>query len=352
MFITACSQKETPPADDPTPPVETPKPPEQTPSPTPEPTPRADDGLMWLVSPNDLMWSMIIDDVKAMIDEIQSIPSDLQLPSEQRTLLLLEFYHHWYTTPPVHRIPPEPSYLQEHPFDTQVEVDLTGDGKKDKVTVIMEKVGEWEYLLTLQVNDIKLELTLDNNIPYIVSPVEGFAIVDIDTNDNYLEIVISDYGPSNDDFSHIFRFDGKKIIYVGGISGLYSGIEFLGNGELITVQRASILQTWFFSQKYTVSEKHIIEAVTEDLYIPLHIETRYFMLTDLPLYTQRDEDSSTFIIKQTSIVTFTAHDNTEWIQVTLTDGQIGWFKVKDYMTIVTDDEIPAYDVFFMLSFAD
>ncbi|MCL2628639.1 MAG: hypothetical protein FWD44_08105 [Oscillospiraceae bacterium] len=348
MLLAACGAQEVSPKEDPTPPLETVKPPD----PTPGVTPPADDDKQWLVEPYEFIWSMSIVDVEIMIKKLQDINLEERSPAEQRTLLLLEFYYDWYTTPPTHHDRPEPSYLEEHPLNTQVEVDLTGDGKKDKITVNITQIDEWSQQLTLIVNDIEFELIPDNGI-FAFYPADGFAIVDIDTSDNYLEIAISDYGPSNDERTFFFRFDGEKIIYMGVIEELYSDIEFLGNGELLTVGRAGILQTWFFPRRYEVNDENLLMPVAEDLYFPRHADKKYFALKDLQLYTQRDTSSPTILMEQTSIVTLTAHDCIEWVQVTLADGQIGWFRVKDYIIIETaDGDIDAMEALFVLSFAD
>jgi len=299
---------------------------------------------------------MSIDEVEEMIKELQAVAPDERSPVQQRTLLLLEFYYNRYTSPQQSIDFPEPSYLEEHPVNTQVEVDLTGNGTKDKVTVEVVETDEWEFSVTLHINNIELELTPDNGLSTTIAfPAENFAIVDIDTDDDYLEIVISDNG-NNYSFSHIFRFDGESIVYMGMIRGLYSTIEFPGNGEVITVTSANILQTWSITQRYTITDESALQTIIEDLYVPIYYEDKYFALMDLTLYTQRDEASSTIVMEQTSVVKFPAHDNIEWVQVALEDGQTGWFKTYNadrlgVMIVSPDGEFYADEVFFMLASA-
>jgi len=310
----------------------------------------------WFVSPNDIRYGMNIDDVEDMIEEIKGIPEDERTDEDMQALLLLEFYKDTYMSIPTDFGPQEKSYLEWYPFENQVEVDLNGDGIKDKITVTTIWIDEWSQQLTLHINDIELELTLENGF-FILNPADGFAIVDIDASDNYLEIAISDYGPSNSERTFFFRYDSEKIIYMGVVEGLYDGtginyIGISGNGEIASYERALILQTWWFARRYTVDDDYTLVRILEDLYIPVNYDYKYFVIMDILLYTNRDEASPTVLMEKNSIVTISAHDNIEWVQIVMPDGQKGWFKIRDYFTIVSPDgDFYVEDIFFMLSFA-
>ena len=315
----------------------------------------------WFSSPNEIRYGMNIDDVEDMIEEIKKIPLDERTGEDERALLLLEYYLDKYNLTPPEEAPKELSYLEWHPYETQVEVDLTGDGKKDKITLNTTRIDEWSQQLTLHINDKKLELTPENGF-LIFYPADGFVIVDIDKSDSYLEIAISDYGPSGSATTCFFRFVDDEIIFMGLTEGSYDGtgihyINIPGNGEIISFKRAQILQTWWFTLRYTISDDNTLVPDLKDIYIPVNYDCTYFVLMDFHLYKQRDESGPTILMERNTLVTYSAHDNNEWIEVTMDDGQTGWFRIYQveeygYFAIKTADaDIPVEDVFFMLGYA-
>jgi len=310
------------------------------------------DSEPWIISPYDLLYGAGTDEIIAMQEELLGKAPDDLTAAERNLLLLLEFQLfriEYNRTNPY--TPPEPSYLEWYPFNEEAGIDLNGDGVLDKVTVYMDRVDEWETKLALRINDAEIEISYGNGFPYFNDLVEGFAIVDIDAGDDYLEIVISNYDGIFDNSSIFFRYDGESIIYMneGNIRGIYTDIEFPGNGEIITAEVASILQTWQYRQRYVVTGGSTLRAVQEiyEVYTPV------FALVNFPLYAEMDETSPVILMEQASTVSFTAHDNIEWVQVTLADGQTGWFKVRGVNVIIAGDgdkEISATDVFYEIFF--
>lgn len=62
---------------------------------------------------------------------------------------------------------------------------------------------------------------------------KNFVIVDIDKNDRYKEIVISDLGLSGDYILVFFRFWNNKIKFFGKIEGFFDyGIFLFGDGKV------------------------------------------------------------------------------------------------------------------------
>lgn len=98
--------------------------------------------------------------------------------------------------------------------------DLDGDGKLDKVTIRKDKTDEFgmNYLFEL---DGKV-FTEEQSLPEIY-------IVDIDKNDNRLEVIIFDNGPSDDPEYNIYVKNENKMELAQTISGTDMVLNGIGN---------------------------------------------------------------------------------------------------------------------------
>ncbi len=302
------------------------------------------------------LYDMDMDRLESLREELYSGKTLSEiLPNEKYNATLLDYYIEKHTV--VNNTPiAVPNYAQ-YPLNQKIEADLDGDDRLETIMVTTTESG-----VKLRINDLETEYSGFTNL------VDHFAIVDIDTNDKYKEVAISDYGPSNDDYTIYYHYDGKKIVFMNEganqnrpvsevmkpwnddkIGGLFSYIECNGSGIITAKQRASILQTWWYSIKYKLTEGHLLQVEPEIF----KVDYKVFVLNEIPLYLQRDDKSSTIIMQKGTIVRFTALDDIEWIQVTLSDGQTGWFKIKDVTAIVNGtQELQAADVFFCLDYAD
>ena len=310
-----------------------------------------------------------IDRIKAERDDLyNSKPFEEMSPDEKDHALFLDYYIHWYEMtswgPDTASIPTPPNY-ELYPYNQEVMVDLNGDGKPDKIMVIPYE-NNYDIGLKIIINGLEYDYReYQDNINFWLR--DCFEVVDIDMNDRYKEIFIKGMTPGGAFVYHFFSYDGEKIVFMSedtyesirppdeyllglhGIRDWGGNINFVGNGEIIAYQRAKILQTWFYPLRFVLTEEHLLRAIPEEIY---KTDYEVFVLKEIPLYTERDETSPTIIMEKSTIVTLTGLDNIEWIQVTLADGQVGWFKIKEFMFIVIgDEEIVGTDVFFPLSMA-
>lgn len=269
---------------------------------------------------------------------------------------MLDYYLDWDSR----RVKPSlhSSAYKWYPFNQEIEYDLNGDGKPDKIIITLSDSG-----VMLKINDVEMDCLYSSE-----NTVDGFAIINIDYADNYKEIVISDTGYSSDFTSRFYGYDGKKIIYMNEgasisrpvpedakewvvsdkIEGLFTNME-IGNGGITTLQRATTLQTWWYPLRYELTDGHLLQAVAEIF----EVDYEVFVLSDMPLYSEKSETSSTIDMRKGTLAKITALDDIEWIQIRLDDGQKGWFKIKSHdVIVVKDNEIKASDVFFYLYSAD
>ncbi len=237
---------------------------------------------------------------------------------------------------------------QYQSFDT----DLNGDGPTESIAIAIPGNA---------VQGTKTEITINTSTATFpgTNPQGYFGIVDINTGDGEKEIAVSDLGPSGDATTGFYRFDGSQIQLVGTVQGAYEDIVFAGNGTLTTKTRASILQTWFYSDMFTLGADHKLAHVDQEVYLidPAAAEARLTMLQDLPLHTDASSINAKTIVttlKKGEAVTFIGCDNVAWCKVQSATGIAGWFYVEGFDTILKIDgtKVPAGEVFEGLSNAD
>ncbi len=199
---------------------------------------------------------------------------------------------------------------------TQCSIDLNGDGIKDIIKLDCRK-GENQYELTI--NNITVSGSGDN--------LDGIMyITDIDNKDNYKEIAITESGPSNDNMTSFYYYDGSRVVFMGKVQGSEYSIKINGTGKFSTKTRGLILQTWFYTDEYKLSSSHKL----------LHIPEKYRKMNtivtinkQLELRKSPDESTPVLTLHIGEKVILTDTDNIEWCAVETANGQKGWFNTAD-----------------------
>lgn len=221
----------------------------------------------------------------------------------------------------------------------EVKVDLDGDGVLESLQYkVREQQNDFganngevtnvEERMKFFING-KERLTAENAEGELLleAPSKEFIIVDIDEKDDYKEIVFIDEGPSADYTTTYFRYDHGKLIYLGMTYDDRNGV--LGDGKIISSERASILQTWWIDKVYEL-KNNILQEVPQELY-----ETDFVvgLLREVPIYQEKDEMSETFTVKEGEKIRLLGTDNISWIAIETQDGRKGWIKIDEYSTI-------------------
>jgi len=120
------------------------------------------------------------------------------------------------------------------PFKATGTYDLNFDGKEDRINLGL-RPRSIDKSSIIQVNNLALELDLS-------TPVEAY-LIDLDSNDEYIEIAVLDDGPSFDPCYYFFRYDGSNIIQLGNWSTDYL---YDGHGRIFSAIR------WLSPQIVTV----------------------------------------------------------------------------------------------------
>ncbi|MGB4589401.1 MAG: SH3 domain-containing protein [Clostridiaceae bacterium] len=231
--------------------------------------------------------------------------------------------------------------------------DLDGDGKVESIDLMVKKsLNEGE------VNAIELHVG-EQKIPYegeMIDPM--FKVVDISNKDKYLEIAISEEGPSSDYTTVFYRYDGKKLSELSKISGFlgkYPGMDTRGSvlidhsGFVKTKSRGEILQTWFYDDTYLLNENDELVKVKKDIY---EMNTEVEVIKEITLKQSKESEANGITLKVGEKVTLDQTDNMSWCRVTNSKGDIGWFEVKNFYEIVGYEGMNADEFFLGLNFAD
>jgi hypothetical protein len=227
--------------------------------------------------------------------------------------------------------------------DHKVLIDLNGDEIKEEIEYRLLAVAE-------DGQNVKTQLLINGiGVVFEGDPVSHFAVVDIDRNDNYKEIIISDYGPSHDYTSKFYSYKEGKIVHIGTTGGIFEdGIELDEKGSFSARTRADILQTWWFDKQYRLNAEHQIEEVPADIYWS---EALVYVRKTFKVYSEKDVKSNQFQVKEGTTLAIIGHDNKKWCKVKTSSGKEGWFRVEEFC-LMPDEKADARQIFIGFNYAD
>jgi hypothetical protein len=137
-----------------------------------------------------------------------------------------------------------------------------------------------------------------------------FSIVDVDSADGRLEIVLTEEGPSEDPQTHIYGFDGDSLRYLGTVGD--AGIRFDGSGSFVISQRMRVLHTGWFPIRYGLDSDHRVVPLPRPSH-PLTGELtarRYLRLQRSPT-----DERLAFRLEPGDVVRLVGTDDLEWVLV-------------------------------------
>lgn len=234
-------------------------------------------------------------------------------------------------------------------------VDLNGDGSKESIRLKTYDTAYFAY------DTIEYDLFVDDyeiNIRgSMINPV--FNIVDINKEDKYLEIAVSEEGPSADYETTFFRYDGKSLKVLSKIEGYYGSFPdsesqgdmvIDGSGIIKTNTRGEILQTWYYEDTYKLSSEDEFIHIKKDLYPMI---TKVKLLHDLKTFKERESSEEAFTIKKGEKAIIMETDNKSWVSIKNSKNEIGWFEVHGFGIIENQEkDIYPFEYFNGLIMAD
>ncbi|MGB4587614.1 MAG: SH3 domain-containing protein [Clostridiaceae bacterium] len=231
--------------------------------------------------------------------------------------------------------------------------DLNSDGQADEIVMIARDFTSPDALADTY-EEYELLVNQMNFRGYSSDFEPRFNIVDLDARDRYREIAVSEYGESEDPATTFFKYDGISLDVIGTIPGFYGkryenerpteglgSVIIDGTGVIKTNKTSTFLMTWNYDAEYQFENGTTLSEIEKDLY-PLNHEVT--MLTDLTLKKSRTDTNDGITLKKGELVTLKECDNKEWVAVTNSAGEIGWFAV-DENNIVIGTGKPATEIF-------
>lgn len=248
------------------------------------------------------------------------------------------------------------STSQEEGFVKEVSAitDLDGDGEDDRIILKTRENPNGDevssYILLVDDQEISYEGDM-------IDPL--FHVTDIDPQDGFREIAVSEEGPSNDNLTVFYRYKDSRLSVLGEIQGFlgvfpgsdYKGeVNIIGDGTVETRTRGQMLQTWFYDDAYRLTENDELEKIPKELY---PFETEVTLIKELKTQRSREDSSPGYTFQPGEKATLMETDEKEWVSIRNQTGEISWFRVENYMTIMgQDSEGYSMDFFEGLSMAD
>jgi hypothetical protein len=247
---------------------------------------------------------------------------------------------------------PEPLLAEEAP-DYSVEVpdsapittkkmDLNGDGKLETIRHFVTGSNVEGKTTIIAINDVGMQAPGHN-------PEYKFYFVDLDKTDTSHEVAVTDDGPSTDYTTTFFSFDAEGMHSLGTIPGALSQMTIKGDGKVTTIERAQVLDTWFFHQDFILADKKL-EAVHRDFYERIGSKSGVRLLVPFVFLTEPKKDADKFPVSAGIRGKILGCDNVAWCKAEFNGEQV-WFELKDGFRLVSSDLSPT-EVFEGLSNAD
>lgn len=235
---------------------------------------------------------------------------------------------------------PSTTYIQKVAVNEAPEIDLNGDGKLEKVCYQLKEIhsGSYSYyepVLTIG-NKVYSNQDMVNMECYISDPsTEAMYLYDLNKSDSYVEIALFDYGPSDDPVTNFFRYDGKKLSYLGNVTDNPENTTLVvhGDGTITARKRLFILQTWWTNAVWKQDKNGKLIEQGQDVYDACIYGSgrwRTCYITDtVKLYQTANKNAKLVTFHAGEEIYYVATDEKNWVQIISKSGISGWFYVSD-----------------------
>jgi hypothetical protein len=224
---------------------------------------------------------------------------------------------------------------------------LDGDGKKNRIFFCCYETGYgYGY------SRFTIEILSRKIIAEKATNLDGkFEIVDIDSTDQFMEIVVPESGPSDDHGVYVFRFDGSEILSLGYIPGAFywgDQVRFDGSGIVTGTCRGHILCTWWYRCQFRLDEHQTLKHIEKDFYEMKH-PLSLTLKTELSLKKSPSDTTTVGFLQPGDRLIVVGTDNESWCLIETESGLRGWFAIERFRWINGKE---VRDVFDGLRFAD
>lgn len=228
----------------------------------------------------------------------------------------------------------------------ELKEDLNGDGDLETLKLECDEYG----------NDFKLSI---NNLSIVSrgSNIRGIIqIVDLNRTDKLKEIAIPEIGPSDDLYTHFYRFDKDSIDYLGTFGGnpegdpSFGGITINGDGTLSSRERGSLLHTWFYKKNFKLLDNFSLAEVKPSNGLYSMGDYKVKVVKSIPIYKPNRKDKLRDL-KVGEEVLLKYSDNKEIVVLEINKNELGYITLENFSTI-KGTQISTSEVFEGLCMAD
>lgn len=237
-----------------------------------------------------------------------------------------------------------------------VEVDLDSDGQTDSIcydvitTEIVESENTEEEIryegldssLIINGEDLS-EKFLELTSYYPENITEHYYLVDLDENDDFIEIAITDYGMSDYHVTNFLRYDKGQLKRVGYINDMLENTTctIYGDGTLKARINSQLMETARFDTSYHLEgEELILDDQAWYYYDRTDWSDEYMqhnILKEVTVYVTNDTTSQkTVLTPADGPVTFPATDNKNWVQLETASGETYFLHMNGFTEVDND----------------
>ena len=226
--------------------------------------------------------------------------------------------------------------------------DLNGDGLEEDIEFIAESKHS---SLPAWLDDFTIVINGDSTSRFASGLTGECLCVDIDPLDSFKELVVSEYGPSDDPAEYFFRYVDGELAELGKLPGRLNSdpasMLIDGSGEVQTRCRGQLLHTWYHPCKFRVGADHRFFPVPEDFY-PMGVTLE--LLGRLSLLDKPGGRNVSAVVGPGAKITVVGSDDVRWCLAKTEDGVQGWFELVDFSRLA--DGRLVFEVFNGLCIAD
>lgn len=220
-------------------------------------------------------------------------------------------------TLPADPVPQEPENSLDGEIKLQMgqeyQYDLDGDGTAESILCSYTPAPEYGQTLSVLINGTECN---SYNTRIWDDLQDYYYLVDLYTNDTWLELAFLDAGPSSDPISVFYYYHDTMLEECGALAGFVGSqqVTIHGDSTVTSIKRLQILQTWWGWTSWVVNENHTLEEMAQELYTPTQDSNVHVTLAqELSVFMDRDPNAERTTLPAGTELTLTATDNESWV---------------------------------------
>lgn len=246
------------------------------------------------------------------------------------------------------------------PVSPDAQTDLDGDGLVEEIEYTVE------YNEDTGVSSFRLVIgssQLDGEGDNLTGLIHAYRPEGLDE----VILFLSDYGMSDDDWSHVFSYRQGEFRYLGGVGCMPWDLRVSSPLLLTGTARGSILHTWFRPADYVIAASYEepsydfrASAICEMPRSEYPMGAIVTVKQDIPLQISRTNPDLAYVLKAGDRAVIAATDDIEWLYIAPLspsyeyERTAGWLRTEigGYSALIDGESVSTFDLFDGLFYAD